>query len=155
MAMQGAAQALSKCDLFKGFSETGLAILATIAAERSVRAGMPLFVEGMASDAMYVVQTGSVQVVLKRPDRTDQPLATLGPGEALGQMALLHASGARLVSAVASEDTLVLELRARDFQRLQAQKPQACLKLMMAIASQVGSSLDGMRNVLVEAALRG
>ncbi|MHB1843202.1 MAG: cyclic nucleotide-binding domain-containing protein [Deltaproteobacteria bacterium] len=153
MTQQGAALALSGCELFKGFSETGLAILATIAAERAVRTGTPLFVEGMASDAMYVVKRGSVHLTLKRANGQEAPLGTLGAGEALGQMALLQASGTRLVSAVASADTLVLELRARDFQRLQAQKPQACLKLMLAIAAQVGQAISASRELLLDALL--
>ena len=38
-----------------------------------------------------------------------------------------------------------VELRSVDFQRLMTQKPQACLKLLMAIVSQFGARLQAYR----------
>ncbi len=38
-----------------------------------------------------------------------------------------------------------MELRSADFQRLMTQKPQACLKLLMAIVSQFGARLQANR----------
>ena len=147
MALQGTALALSRCELFKDFSETGLAILATIAAERPVPAGVPIFVEGMASDALFVVKSGKVRILVRDAEGNDQPIGVAGEGDPLGQLALLLPSGARMVSAVATEGTQLLEIRSRDFQRLQGQKPQACLKLMMAIAAQLGRSLGDNREL--------
>ena len=43
----------------------------------------------------------------------------------------------RLVSAVAATACEVLEITQRDFVRLQPQKPQACLKLALAIAQDL------------------
>ena len=160
MPLQGAALALSKCALFKDFSETGIAIVASIAAERVMPAGTPLFVEGMAADAFFVVKSGSVRVTIKRDggqagdkrDVGDQTIGYLGVGEALGQLSLLGTAGARLVSAVTEGNTEVIEVRQRDFVKLQAQKPQACLKLMMAVASQLGQYLGDNRDALRAAA---
>jgi CRP/FNR family transcriptional regulator, cyclic AMP receptor protein len=141
MGLKGTALALSRCELFKEFSETGLAILGGIAAERFVPDGTPLFVEGMASDAFFVISSGSMRVTVKRND-TQQVIGILGVGEALGQVSLLRSTGVRMVSAVAEGDAQVVEVRSRDFGRLQAQKPQACLKLMMAVASQFGRLME-------------
>ena len=152
MALQGAALAFSKCELFKGFSETGLGILAGVATERAVATGVPLFVEGMASDALFVLKEGRLRVVVKDAAGTDVELGLLGPGEAIGQLALLQPSGTRLVTAVAAEPSEVVELRSRDFQKLQGQKPQACVKLMMAIAAQLGRTLEQNRELLRQAA---
>jgi len=77
----------------------------------------------------------------------------LGEGEALGQLSLLGATGSRLVTAIAEGPTELIEIRQRDFLRLQTQKPQACLKLMMAVASQIGQLLGDNREVLKTAAL--
>jgi CRP/FNR family transcriptional regulator, cyclic AMP receptor protein len=152
MALQGTALTLSRCELFKEFSETGLAIIATISAERAVPVGVPLFVEGMASDALFVLKSGQIRILIKEADGTDREVASLGPGEALGQLSLLQASGTRLVTAVAAENAEVLEIRSRDFQRLQAQKPQACIKLMMAISAQLGRTMAQNRELLRSAA---
>jgi CRP-like cAMP-binding protein len=148
----GAALALSQCSLFKDFSETGLAIVATIAVDRSLASGTPLFVEGMEADAFFIVKSGSIKVALKS-DAQDQTIGFLGAGEALGQLALLGATGSRLVTATAEGATELIEIRQRDFLRLQAQNPQACLKLMMAVAAQIGEFLGDNRDVLKTAAL--
>lgn len=148
MALQGPALTLSGCELFKDFSETGLSILATISAERAVPAGVPLFVEGMASDALFVLKSGRIRVLLKEADGTDREVGVLGPGDSLGQLSLLQTTGTRLATAVAVEPAEILEIRSRDFIRLQAQKPQACIKLMMAIAGQTGRLLSQNRDLL-------
>src|SRR5271168_5139820 len=98
MPAQGAALTLSQCALFKDFSETGLAIVATIAVDRSLASGTPLFVEGMEADAFFIVKSGSIKVALKT-DTEEQTIGFLGAGEALGQLSLLGAAGSRLVTA--------------------------------------------------------
>jgi CRP/FNR family transcriptional regulator, cyclic AMP receptor protein len=156
MTTTGASVALARCDLFKDFSETGLAILASIAVERMVPVGTPLFAEGMSSDAFFVVKSGSFKIQLRKGDAGDeQAIGTLKTGEALGQLALLQNQGLRMVSAIALEPSEVVEIRARDFHRLQAQKPQACLKLMMAVATQLGRSLHENRELLRAVGLAG
>jgi CRP/FNR family cyclic AMP-dependent transcriptional regulator len=154
MSANGPSATFARCDLFKDFSETGLAILASIAAERALPAGTPLFVEGMASDAFFVVKAGSFKVQMRRSDSGEEhQLGVLKIGAALGQLALLQTTGLRMVSAIAVEPSEVVEIRARDFHRLQAQKPQACLKLMMAVATQLGNALAENRDLLRNVAL--
>jgi CRP-like cAMP-binding protein len=130
-----ALEALQRSTLFKEFTETGLRIFASIAVERTVKAGTPLFVEAMEGESLFIIKVGAVRIT-QRADGADRELAVLGPGEHLGAVALL-AKSARLVSAVAAADCEVLELTQRDFARLQPQKPQACLKLALAIAADL------------------
>jgi len=144
------ALALARCALFKEFSETGLAILAGIAAERAVPTGTPLFVEGMGSDAFFVVKSGAFRITVKG-NGGEKAIGLLGVGEALGQVCLLRSTGARMASAIAEGNAEVVEIRSRDFGRLQAQKPQACLKLMMAVAAQFGELLEDNRDVFKSA----
>jgi CRP-like cAMP-binding protein len=132
-----AAEALQRCALFKGFTETGLRIFAAIAAERAVAAGSPLFVQGAPGESLFVVKSGTVRITL-RGDAAERELEVLGPGEHVGGLALLGKT-VRLVSAVAATPCEVLELSHRDFQRLQPEKPQACLKLALAIAAEVAA----------------
>ncbi len=157
-AVSTIAAALAKCSLFKDFTETGLGILASIATERAVPPGAPLFVENMVGDTFYVLKKGSVRVSMKGPDGADHALASLGEGEYLGELCLVSPDSPRLVSAVAEAPTEVIEIRHRDFLRLQSQKPQACLKLILAIAGSFGRKLadnrETLRAVLTAAARR-
>ena len=139
-------EALQKCTLFREFSETGLNIFASIATEKSVPAGAPIFAENMVGDALFIVKTGTVRIT-SRVSGNDGTLAILGPGEHLGELALL-ARSVRLVSAVAETPCELLEITQRDYYRLQPQKPQACLKLALAIASDLARKLADGREPL-------
>jgi CRP/FNR family cyclic AMP-dependent transcriptional regulator len=146
-------EALQGSSLFKEFTETGLKIFASIAHEKSIPAGTPLFVENMVGESLFIVKAGTVRIT-RRLDGAEKELGVLGAGENLGELALL-AKSVRLVSAVAVTACEVVEITQRDYYRLQPQKPQACLKLALAIASdlarQVGESRDLFRGLVGKA----
>jgi CRP-like cAMP-binding protein len=139
-------EALQKSTLFREFSETGLNIFAAIASEKSVPAGAPLFAENMVGDSMFIVVSGTVRIT-SRNGEGERTLALLGPGEHLGGLALL-ARSVRLVSAVAETPCELVEIAQRDYYRLQPQKPQACLKLALAIAADLAHKLAEGRDAL-------
>jgi len=143
-----ALEALQHCALFKDFTETGLRIFAAMAVEKAVPAGSPLFVEAMAGESLFIVKRGTLRLS-QRAEKGERELGQVGPGEHLGALALL-APSIRQVSAVAVEDCDVLELAQRDFVQLQPQKPQACLKLALAIAADVAARAGENRDLLRE-----
>jgi CRP/FNR family transcriptional regulator, cyclic AMP receptor protein len=144
-----AVEALQRSTLFRDFTETGLRIFATIAVEKTYPSGTPLFAENMVGESLFIVKSGTVRLT-QRTAKGERELAIVGPGEHLGELALL-ARTVRLVSAVAASPCEVVELAQRDFVRLQPQKPQACLKLALAIAAdvaaKVGESRDALRDL--------
>ncbi len=143
-----AEEALARAPLFKDFTPTGLKIFATIAQEKTIPAGSPIFVENMVGESLFIVKSGTVRIVQRVGDG-EKELAVLGAGEHLGAVALLGRS-VRLVSAVAATPCEVLELTQRDFARLQPQKPQACLKLALAIAADLAVKVADNRDALRE-----
>jgi CRP-like cAMP-binding protein len=147
-----AVEALQRSALFKEFSETGLKIFAAVALEKSFPAGAPLFVENMLGESLFIVKSGTVRLTLKTAEG-ERELGTVGAGDHLGGLALLGKS-IRLVSAVAATPCQVLELTQRDFVRLQPQKPQACLKLALAIGADVAARASESRELLRDLALR-
>jgi CRP-like cAMP-binding protein len=141
-----AEEALGRAPLFKDFTETGLKIFATIAQEKEIPAGSPIFVENMVGESLFIVKSGTVRITQRVGDG-EKELAVLGAGEHLGAVALLGKS-VRLVSAVAATPCEVLEISQRDFARLQPQKPQACLKLALAISADLAQKVADNRDVL-------
>jgi CRP-like cAMP-binding protein len=139
-------EALQKSSLFREFSDTGLKIFASIATEKSIPAGAPLFAENMVGESMFIVKSGTVRIT-SRDAGNDRALAILGAGEHLGELALL-ARSVRLVSAVAETPCELVEIAQRDFYRLQPQKPQACLKLALAIAADLARKMAEGRDAL-------
>jgi CRP/FNR family cyclic AMP-dependent transcriptional regulator len=147
-----ALEALQRAPLFKDFTETGLKIFAAIAQEKAIPAGTPIFVENMVGESLFIVKSGTVRLTQKSAEG-ERDLGTLGAGEHLGELALL-AKSVRLVSAVAATQCEVLELTQRDFARLQPQKPQACLKLALAIAADLATRVADARDLVRELAPR-
>ena len=141
-----AQEVLERCPLFKGFTEIGLRLFAGIAQEKSIPAGTPLFVENMVGESLFVLKSGAVRIT-QRVEGAEKELAVVGPGEHLGALALLGKT-VRLVSAVAATPCEVLELANRDYQRLQPEKPQACLKLALAIAADLAARVTEARDIL-------
>jgi CRP-like cAMP-binding protein len=141
-------EALQRCPLFKEFTETGIRIFATIAVEKTVEAGAPIFAEGMAGESLFIVRSGQVRITLK-DGKGERELAVLEAGEHLGALGLL-AKSTRLVSAVAVTPCQLIELTQRDYARLQPQKPQACLKLALAIAAELAGRAAENRDLLRE-----
>jgi CRP-like cAMP-binding protein len=139
-------EGLQKSSLFRDFSETGLNIFAAIATEKTVPAGAPIFAENMVGESLFIVTSGTVRITGKDA-AGERPLTTVGPGEHLGELALL-ARSVRLVSAIADTDCTLIEIAQRDYYRLQPQKPQACLKLALAIASDLARKMADGRDAL-------
>lgn len=142
-----AAEALRASPLFKEFTDTGLAIFATIATARSFPKGAVVFAEAMVAESMWIIAEGQVSLVAKTKSGTDVALAEVGPGAFLGELSLL-APGQRLCSASALTPVKAFELRHTDFHKLLASKPQACAKLVMAIAGHLATKLGENRDAL-------
>lgn len=139
-----AVDTLKASPLFKGFTETGLQILAGIAHERAFPKGTPLFVENMLGDSAFILARGTVKLTAKNADGEEVPIGELGSGDYLGELALIQQSQ-RLCTATAASEVSAVELRHSDFQKLLAQKPQACLKLLMNVVSLFGRKVSDNR----------
>lgn len=150
---------LKKSVLFKEFTPTGLGILGKIATPRIILAGQPLFSEGGAGDALYIIAEGRIRIVMRGADGRDLPIAALGPGEHAGEVSLLGDNPPNhLCTAIAEVDSKILEIKRSDFQQTMKEKPQACIKLMLAISQEFGRKVaatsDTLRVLLTRAAGR-
>jgi CRP-like cAMP-binding protein len=143
---------LKASPLFKDFSPTGLQILASIATEKSFPRGTPIFTENMVADSVLFIAEGRVAIGVKNNEGKDTYLASLQPGDHLGELCLLSPTN-RMCTALAESDTRCVELRLDAFRKLLAQKPQACLKLMMNVSAEFGRKLGANRDGLRALAL--
>lgn len=82
---------------------------------RTVKAGTVIFKEGTRGDEAFMIRKGAVDIVV---DFEGKPMtiATLGPGEIFGEMALIDELP-RAAGAVAAEDTELLIVRSPPFRR--------------------------------------
>lgn len=142
-------RSLKASPLFRGFTDTGLQIIASIAHTKTVPPGTPLFVEQMIGESLYVIAHGQIRLAARGPAGGELELAVVTDPESIGEAALLR-TGPRQCSAFALTSTTVIEISRRDVAQLQRSKPQACLKLMMGVVDLVGERLRGTEDDLRE-----
>ena len=130
----------AKLDLIKGVplfeqcSKKDLQRIAQIADELDLRAGKVLIREGERGREFFVIVKGEVEV-----RRKGRKLATLGPGNFVGEMALLSKiPRTATVTAVTPLDVLVITDRA--FLDLLDKVPELWPKVAQALAERVGAN---------------
>jgi len=95
-----------------------------------------IFREGDRGDSLHIVMEGSVRVSVLSSKGEEATVALLGPGEFVGDLALLDGRP-RSASAVASEPTRTLVVTRDDFRRWLAERPKAALVLLEALSLRV------------------
>lgn len=116
--------------------EAELRALASHGRMRSYRSGAVLFREGDPGDSLHIVVEGGVRIVVLSPTGEEATIALLGPGEFVGDLALLD-GGVRSASAIASRPTRTLVVTRANFRRWLAQRPRAALALLETLSLRV------------------
>jgi len=80
--------------------------------------------EDDAEDRLYLIVEGRARASTTGPSGP-VPLASMGPGELFGEIALLEPGGRRQATVTAVDPLLLLSLRAADFRRLLEVHPEA------------------------------
>lgn len=83
--------------------------------KRNVKAGDIIFKEGTPGEEAFMIRKGAVNITVDFEGKTIV-IATLGPGEIFGEMALID-NLPRAAGAVAAEDTELLVVRSPPFRR--------------------------------------
>src|SRR5918998_48660 len=123
---------LRRVPLFSELSPGELERIARVAVPRSFPKGVRVFHEGDHSDACYIVRTGDLRVTREHPDGRAIALATLGPGDIFGELAMLDGE-VRSASVEALSDSELLALPASDVRALLAGSAEITSKLVVAL----------------------
>jgi CRP/FNR family transcriptional regulator, cyclic AMP receptor protein len=127
---------LGRVPLFAELSEQELAQVVMVAIPRSFPKGVRVFHEGDDSDACYVVRTGDLRVTREHSDGRAIALATLGPGDFFGELAMLD-GGSRSASVETLSDVELLALPAGDMRRVIAAHGEIAAKLIVALTRRL------------------
>lgn len=105
-----ARSALRDCGLFGNADERTLDALAAALRVRRFRKGETVFHQGDPGDALFIMASGSVKVVLPSDEGAEPAIvAVLGPGEFFGELAILDgAPHSATIVAVEPTETLIL-----------------------------------------------
>ena len=146
--MSEVAQALLQTPLGAVLSSAEAADLAQAAKRRTVGRGQYLFRLGDQGDALYIILSGSLDVVLGQSEAGHVVVATLGPGQIVGELELMTGS-LRVASLLATEDTNLLEIPADGFTQMLAANRPAATKLVTTIAKALARRLAAVNQRIV------
>lgn len=110
----------------------------------SLAAGEVLFHEGESADAAYVLVSGRVRILVREDEGWVAPIAEVGAGELIGELALLD-DGTRSATVVAARDSVVARLPRDDFESLVTAHPTAMLSVIRRIVARSRDSRDAFR----------
>jgi CRP/FNR family transcriptional regulator len=127
---------LRSVPLFSDLEEGELERFSQVAVARSFPAGTRVFHEGDHSDACYIVRGGSFRVTREHSDGRAITLATLGPGDIFGELAMLDGE-VRSASVEALADGELLALPAGEVRSLLARHPETTVKLIAALVRRL------------------
>jgi CRP/FNR family transcriptional regulator len=133
---QSAVDLLRSVPLFADLEEGELERFSHVAVPRSFPAGTRVFHEGDSSDACYIVSDGNFRVTREHSDGRAITLATLGPGEIFGELAMLDGDK-RSASAESITDGTLLALPAADVRSLLSRNPEIALKLVAGLVRRL------------------
>ena len=133
------------------FSWEQIATLAKYCGAYYVLADTILLREGDSDRFLCLVTEGRVRIV-KEEGFGQEPhvIATLGPGQAFGEMALIDAEP-RSATVVAATDTTLVRLSIGEFDRLLSEDPHLGIALLTKIARLMSQRLRQTSGRLVEA----
>jgi CRP/FNR family transcriptional regulator, cyclic AMP receptor protein len=108
--------------------------------------GTVLFREGEPGKEMYVVQHGRVHVS-KKAGEVEKILATLGPGEFLGEMSILN-DRPRSATATCAEDSKLLVIDAKTFEAMIRGNAEIALRMIKKLAERLQEADEQIANLL-------
>jgi CRP-like cAMP-binding protein len=122
-------------DLFRNLSDEAHAELAAMVQTRQLDAGEILFRIGDPSDELIIIQAGRLALFASQ-GKAESASRVLGPGEVLGEMALIDGAP-RSLSARAIEPTTLQVLSGEDFRDLLGRYPDVAFAVMAGLNDRI------------------
>lgn len=122
--------------LFEGLAEDDIDALASALERRTFDAGAMIFAQGDAGTAMYIVASGNVNIYLPSSVSHRISLNDIARGEYFGELALFD-DKPRSASALATTDTVLLELRRATLESYLERRPRAALAILRVMGERL------------------
>jgi CRP-like cAMP-binding protein len=120
---------------FEDLDQKSLEAIANAAVEQRYQPGQEVVRQGDTGVGAFIIRSGKVDIVQDRDGR-ETKLATLGPGDVLGEMALLD-EFPRSATARAVEPTTALGIQRWHFRGILESHPQIALALLPMLSRRI------------------
>lgn len=144
-------EVLGKSFLFRNLSPGHLEKIVGLSRMISLPARQVVFEKDSAGDEMLVVLSGRLKVGLACQGGREIVLGTLGPGEIVGEIAMLDGRG-RSATATTLTPCELLVIRRQDFMPFLEQTPKAAIDLLTVLALRLRLNTEQLAELLAEGA---
>ncbi len=127
---------LARVPVFSTLVPGDLERIAELAVPREFEPGQVVFREGDSSDTCYVVRSGRARAVREHSDGRVITLATFGPGDIFGELAMFE-DELRSATVEAVEPTTVVAVLGPDMRRLMTEHPEISTRLVIALGRRL------------------
>jgi CRP-like cAMP-binding protein len=127
---------LERVPAFSTLEPSDLERIAGVAVPRSFEPGQVIFREGDSSDTCYVVREGHARAVRTHGDGRTLTLATFGPGDIFGELAMFE-DERRSATVEAIEPLGVVGVLGPDMRRLMKEHSEISARLVVALGRRL------------------
>jgi CRP/FNR family transcriptional regulator len=136
MSSEEVVELLGGVPVFSTLVHEDLERIAQFAVPRDFEPGEVVFREGDASDTCYVVRDGRARALRTHTDGRTLTLATFGPGDIFGELALFE-DERRSATVEAIEQTGTVAVLGPDMRRLMAEHAEISSRLVIALGRRL------------------
>jgi len=133
---QEVVELLSRVPVFAPLAADDLTYVAEVSQPRRFGAGELVFREGDESNTCYVVRSGHARAVREHGDGRQIALATFGPGDIFGELAMFD-DERRSATVEATDPLQTLAILGPDMRRLMLQRPALAVALAGSLARRL------------------
>lgn len=127
---------LTRVPVFATLEREDLQRIAMLAVPRQFEPGQVVFRKGDQSDTCYIVRSGHARAVRDHPDGRTITLATFGPGDIFGELAMFE-DERRSATVEAIDQTSAVAVLGPDMRRLMSIHPQISMRLTIALGRRL------------------
>lgn len=132
---------LNSIPMFAGIPGYALAPVADCLVEFELQAGETFIQEGAVEDCLYIVVDGRVRV-----HSQEQHILTLGPGQTVGELAVLDPQP-RSATVTTLDDTLLLRLNKEPFDEIMADRPEIAASVIQTLCHIIREQSHQLANL--------
>ena len=127
---------LERTPIFSELTKRDLNALAQTARQRRYTAGEVIVKEGNSAIGCFIVSSGEVEVVKGLDSPDEKVLATLGPGDFFGEMAIID-DGPRSATVRAITDTECTAITRWDFMAEVQTRPDIAIQMLPVLVKRI------------------
>lgn len=128
------------------FSDDWIERFSEYSVQKTYSKGTLIFSEGDDSDGMFIILDGKVKVFMSDESGKEMLIATLGPGEIVGEVASLDGQP-RTASVSALVNTRVSRIGLSEFQSFLQDNPDLALEIIRVLTSRMRDHATSISNL--------